>query len=108
MRDYKIYSKIGRIIEARKSVLSKKEKDKNDLIYLGIFNYVLGLMKKEYLFILTNSYFNNTYRFWWLDYYCKSSYYRKRVIAVNSFVSLFEMIYENFINDPSFINFAYL
>ena len=106
MRDYKIYSKINHIIEARKRILGLNSKTKEDLKYLGMFNYVTSLMKEEYLFILNNSYFNITYQFWWLDYYCKSSYYRKRFTAVCSFVSLFEMIYENFNDNSTFISFA--
>ena len=106
MRDYKIYSKINHIIDARKRILGLHSKTKEDLKYLGIFNYVTNLMKEEYLFILNNSYFNITYQFWWLDYYCKSSYYRKRFTAVCSFVSLFEMIYENFNDNSTFISFA--
>ncbi len=106
MRDYKIYSKINHLIEVRKQFLNLKEKNKEHLKFLGMFNYCLNSMKEEYLFILQNSYLNISYQFWWLDYYCKSSYYRKRFTAVSSFVSLFEMIYENFNDNSDFINFA--
>ena len=106
MRDYKIYSKINHLIEVRKQFLNLKEKNKEHLKFLGMFNYCLNSMKEEYLFILQNSYLNISYQFWWLDYYCKSSYYRKRFTAVSSFVSLFEMIYENFNDNSNFINFA--
>lgn len=106
MRDYKIYSKINQLIEVRKQFLNLKEKNKEHLKFLGMFNYCLNSMKEEYLFILQNSYLNISYQFWWLDYYCKSSYYRKRFTAVSSFVSLFEMIYENFNDNSDFINFA--
>ena len=108
MRDYQIYSKIKRISDVRNEFLSVKEKDSDHLKYLGMFNYCKSLMKEEYLLILQNSFFNKnkTYQFWWMDYYCKSSYYRKRFIAVNSFVSLFEMIYENFNDNSNFISFA--
>ena len=106
MRDYKIYSKINHLIEVRKQFLNLKEKNKEHLKFLGMFNYCLNSMKEEYLFILQNSYLNISYKFWWLDYYCKSSYYRKRFTAVSSFVSLFEMIYENFNDNSDFINFA--
>ena len=106
MRDYKIYSKINHLIEVRKQFQTLREKKEEHLKFLGMFNYCLNSMKEEYLFILQNSYLNMTYQFWWLDYYCKSSYYRKRFTAVSSFVSLFEMIYENFNDDSDFINFA--
>ena len=106
MRDYKIYSKINHLIEVRKQFLNLKEKNKEHLKFLGMFNYCLNSMKEEYLFILQNSYLNISYQFWWLDYYCKSSYYRKRFTAVSSFVSLFEMIYENFNDNSDFINFV--
>ena len=106
MRDYKIYSKIDQIIETRNKYLKLCEKKPEHLMFLGMFNYCAKSMKGDYLFILENSYFNPTYQFWWLDYYCKSSYYRRRFTAVKSFGSLFEMIYENFNDDSNFINFA--
>ena len=106
MRDYKIYSKINQIIETRNKFLRLNEKKTEHLIFLGMFNYCANSMKNDYLFILENSYFKPTYQFWWLDYYCKSSYYRRRFTAVSSFVALFEMIYENFTNCSDFINFA--
>lgn len=106
MRDYKIYSKINRIIEVRKTFLSVKQKEPKQLKFLGMFNYCLSSLKEEYIFVLQNTYFNHSYHFWWLDYYSKSSFYRKRFTAVSSFVALFEMIYENFNDCPDFISFA--
>ena len=108
MRDYQIYSKINRISEVRNEFLKVKEKDSHHLKFLGMFNYCKSHIKDEYLQILQKSFFNTnqTYQFWWMDYYSKSSYYRKRFIAVNSFVSLFEMIYENFNDNSNFIKFA--
>ena len=96
MRDYKIYSKISLIIQRRKEILNSKITSKENLWFLGVLNYCTGLMKEEHLEILKLSYFEVSYKFWWMDFYSKSSYYRKRFAAVSSFVSLFEMIYENF------------
>ncbi len=106
MRDYKIYLKINRIIEERKMILSGKQKEKEQLKFLGMFNYCLSSLKEEYILILQNTYLTLSYQFWWLDYYSKSSFYRKRFTAVSSFVALFEMIYENFNDCPDFISFA--
>ena len=106
MRDYQIYSKIKHIAEVRNKFLKENESSVERQKFFGIFNYCLNSLKDEYKFILLNSYFNITYQFWWLDYFCKSSYYRKRFVAVNSFVALYEMIYENFNDDSAFINFA--
>ncbi len=96
MRNDKVYLKIHQIIKT-------KEQSKESESYLKMIDYCLSLMKDEYHLILQNSYFKPSYQFWWTDYYCKSSYYRKRLIAVTSFVSLFEMIYENFNNNSNFI-----
>lgn len=106
MRDYKIYSKINHIIEKRNDFLKVKNKTEEQLKYLGMFNYCVNSLEEEYRLILQNSYFKPIYQFWWLDYYCKSSYYRRRFTAVSSFVALFEVIYENFNDNSDFINFA--
>ena len=106
MRDYTIYKKIDHIIATRNEYLRTRNKTFEQFRFIGMFNYCTNLMKEEYLFILKNSYFNVTYRFWWLDYYCQSSYYRKRFTAVSSFVSLFEMIYENFTDNPVYLDFV--
>ena len=102
MRDYKIYAKMSKILETRKGYLKEKDNEEKSN-FLSIFNYCVNSMKDEYLNILNQTYLNPSYQFWWLDYYCKSSFYRKRFVAVYSFVSLFEMIYENF--DSNSINF---
>ena len=106
MCEQKIYSKLQDITKVVNSILSNDKNDLTEIRYLGIFRYVLNLLKEDYLFILNNSYFNKSYRFWWLDFYSKTSYYRKRFFAVNSFVSLFEMIYENFNDSPIYLTYA--
>lgn len=106
MRDYQIYKKIDHIIKTRNKCLYSQNKGDEDYRFLGMFKYCLFSMKEEFKLILDNSYFKKKYQFWWVDYYCKSSYYRKRFKAVSAFVALFEMIYENFNDDSYFINFA--
>ena len=106
MRDYKIYSKIDSIIQKKKEILNTKIKSKENLWFLGVFNYCTHLIKDEHLYILRNSYFESHYQFWWMEYYSKSNYYRKRFSAVKGFVSLFEMIYENFNLDSMYFNYA--
>ena len=63
--------------------------------FLNIFDYCLERLEYEYRNVLVNSFINCTYKFWWLEYYSKSTFYRMRERALVSFVSLFEMIYEN-------------
>ena len=106
MCEQKIYSKFHDIIKVVNFILSNNKNDCNEMRYLGIFRYVLNSLKEDYLFILKNSYFNKSYRFWWIDFYSKTTYYRKRYIAVNSFVSLFEMIYENFNDCSVYLTYA--
>ena len=95
MCDQKIYSKLKSIIKARNRVRTLSIFDKEREKFFGVFNYCLSSLKDEYQMILKNSYFDLKYQFWWLDFYCKSTYYRKRYWAINSFVHLFETIYEN-------------
>ena len=64
--------------------------------FFSTFDYCMNLLKKNFREILENSYFDVDYKFWWIDKYCQSSYYRMRAKAVNAFVSLFNIIYENF------------
>lgn len=104
MRDKEVYLKIQQIIEIRRKLLSAKESSLAKEKFLHMFEYCLNSMKEEYLRILQNSYFSKCYKFWWMDYYCQSSYYRKRLVAITSFVSLFEMIYENFNDISTFAN----
>ena len=100
MRDYEIYSKIEEIIRSRRSILLKPKRTSEHSKFLTAFNYCLGSIKDEFNVILENSYIHPSYHFWWLDYYSKSAFYRKRFFAAKAFVSLFELIYENF-NDYS-------
>jgi len=99
MYDVKIYSKLNDIIKTKNeyqipalSKVREKECEKFKLI----FNYCLNRLDYEYRHILVSSYFSDTYKFWWIDFYSKSSFYRKRIKAIASFVLLFEVVYENF------------
>ena len=102
MHDPKIYQKFNEILEAKKVNKIMPNQDE----FYAIISYCLNSLHEEYQLILNKSYFENSYKFWWIDYFCKSSYYRKRFTAVCSFVSLFEMIYENFNDNSTFISFA--
>ena len=106
MRDYQMYKKFKLILENRTLCLLSREKRVEHKKFLGMFNYCVNSMKEEYRFILMNSYIQVSYQFWWLEYYCKSSYYRKRFRAVASFLALFEMIYENFNDNPIYLAYA--
>ena len=85
------------LLKAKDSQLVKSKRNK----FLEAFNYSFNSLEGEYKEIFSKTYLEKAYQFWWLDYYCKSSYYRKRIIAVTSFVHLFELVHEN-INDYSF------
>ena len=101
MHEQKIYNRFDQILEAKnrfKIVGLGSEERKQ---FFLIFNYCLNSLKDEYRTILNKTYFERDYEYWWLDYYCKSSYYRKRHWAIIAFVRLFELIYEN-VNDYSF------
>ena len=96
MHDAKIYQKFDEILIAKRNSRLNPNRDK----FLAVLSYCLNSLGEDYRLILRKSYFENCYKFWWLDYFCKSSYYRKRFIAISSFVRLYEMIYEN-VNDLS-------
>ena len=106
MHEQKIYTRFNQILEAKNRfrIVGLESEERKRFIYA--FTYTLNSLKEEYKTILDKSYFKRDYEYWWLDYYCKSSYYRKRFTAVCSFVSLFEMIYENFNDNSTFISFA--
>ena len=100
MNDPKIYKKFNEIVDMRNHLNSRfAEKEERDR-FIRVCDYCLNYLKDDYRLILQNSYFKKNYEFWWLDYFCKSSYYRKRFWAISGFVRLFEVIYEN-INDCS-------
>ena len=103
MHDIEIYRKFNQILKAKRN-LKFRLKNNSSERFLKIFDYCLTLLDEEYQTILKKSYIENDYEFWWVDYYCKSSYYRKRFSAVLAFVQLFEKNYED-INDYSF-NFS--
>ena len=100
MHNISFYTKFREIIRTRNTLLIKGIQTKKSERFFKAIKYSLINLKDEYRMILENSYFGCSYKFWWIDYFCKSSFYRKRYWAVVAFVRLFEMIYENF-NDFS-------
>ena len=99
MQSENSYSQIKEIVSLKKSLEFKRflrqYKDTCYKFFLT-FDYCMNLMRNNFRDILVNSYFNVTYKFWWVDHYCKSSYYRMRARAVSAFVNIFNIIYENF------------
>ena len=95
MHNSKIYKKFNRLLLAQNNITFHLSSAETFDRFTNAINYCLSSLKEEYQMILKNSYFENGYEFWWLDYYCKSSYYRKRFWAIVAFVRLFEVIYEN-------------
>lgn len=103
MHDNEIYEKFNEILMKR-NIFLHSQKDVNERKeFLRIVSYCLDNLKDEYRLILYKSYFDNSFKFWWVDDYCKSSFYRKRFWAISSFVHLFEVVYEIF-NDFTVCN----
>ena len=99
MQNGNSYTQIKEIVKLKKS-LEMKQKMKLDkdecLKFFATYQYCMRRMRKNLRDILQNSYFDVRYKFWWVDEYCKSSFYRMRARAVSCFVNLFNTIYENF------------
>ena len=95
MHKNEIYSRLESIIERKRRFNSDNFRSEERTQLNAIIKYCLKNLKEDYRDILLKSYFECDYPFGWVDYYCKSCYYRKRLKAVTSFVLLFEVIYEN-------------
>ena len=106
MHEQEIYCKFNDIIQIKNAFEFCSHNNEEAMRFFGIFNYCLNSLKEEYRLILTKSYLDNSYQFWWLDYFCKSSYYRKRYWAIVAFVRLFEMIHENFNDTSNYFNYS--
>ena len=106
MHDQEIYLKFHQIVDVRNAIYASNFDGLKGKRYLAIFDYCLNSLKEEYRFILEKSYLERNYQYWWLDYFCQSSYYRKRFWAINCCVHLFEMIHENFNDYSNAFNFA--
>ena len=57
-------------------------------------NKILSYLKKDYREILSKTYFEKEYDYWWVDFYSESCFYRKRLRAIKSFMYIFKMFYE--------------
>ena len=104
MHDLSFYTKFEKILDVRNNLKTSENTSLETYKFFKVLNYCLRSLKDEYRMILTKTYFERSYQFWWLDYYCKSSFYRKRYWAIVGFVCLFEMIYENFNDSSSYFN----
>ena len=92
-------AQIQEIVRLKKALQVKhdlRHDDKASKKFFSIYNYCLNSLKSNFREILLKSYFNVSYKFWWVDKYSQSAYYRRRAKAVISFVNLFNLIYENF------------
>ena len=87
-------SKIEEIIRKKQEYLSHQKLD-DYFAYENVFNTCLDRLHYEYKKIIIECFVNKKFKFWWMEYYSKSAFYRARSRAVVCFVSLFEMIYEN-------------
>ena len=95
MHDVSFYSKFSEIIRTRNVLRKEGIYTEESRRFFRAIRYSLASLKDEYRMILVNCYFELKYQFWWVDYFCKSSFYRKRYWAIVAFVRLFEIIYEN-------------
>jgi len=96
MRVKEIYCKFNQIIRKRNQVVFKGKQSFEYQKFNFTLSRSLSLLKEEYSMILNKTYFDCSYKFWWVDYYSKTCFYNKRFIAISSFVHLFYVIYENF------------
>ena len=97
MNTFEATAELMKILDSRRTSLYEQNKEKFKVIS-RIFDYCLNSMSNEYRNVLDKTFINPSYKFWWVDYYSQSSFYRMRQKAVSSFVSLYMMIYEN-LND---------
>ena len=95
MHDLTIYEKFNEIIKIKTGLKNNSFDSNKRKIVIGIINHCLNSVEDDFGLILRKTYFENSYKFWWLDYFSKSTFYRKRFRAISLFVHLFEMIYEN-------------
>lgn len=99
MCEQKNYSKFKCILEKRNQLLySGANKDYEQ--FNKVINYCRNALNFEYLLIIDSYLKVIQFPFWWTENYSTSSFYRKRLKAITSFVLLFELIYEN-LNDYS-------
>lgn len=101
MNQQKIRLKMMEIIRKRNEIENKLNANISSIQtnqFSSVFNYVLKSLHGEYREIIERSFIYCSFKYWWNPIYSKSSFYRLREKALNSFVSLFEMIYENIEN----------
>ena len=99
MKNDDSFTRIKQIVSLNESLQVKQKLGQDKALcrkFFSTLNYCLKSVKPSSREILLNSYFQRDYKFWWIDKYCKSSYYRMRTRAVHCFVNLFDTIYENF------------
>ena len=61
-----------------------------------VMTYCYKSLSYEYQRIFRKCYLEEEFKLWWEEEYSKTSFYRKRIKVITSFVNLFEMKYENF------------
>ena len=94
----KVKAKMMKIIERRKAIKTGFETStsfNHQLYFLNVFEDVLNDLNSQHKLIIEKTFINTDNNFWWLNLYSKSTFYRLKDEALNSFVNMFEMIYEN-------------
>lgn len=89
------YQKLKEIMLQKVELKKSPDDRKKYTFFLNVFNFCLNQLEYEYKSLLIRSFLKCSYKFWWVDIYTKSTFYRMRARALSNFVSLFELIYEN-------------
>jgi len=89
MSTQEIYAKFNAVVNEAKLV-------NNDETIFSKITHCLNCIKEEYREILNKSYFAQDYKFWWIDFYSETTYYKKRFRAITSFVYLYDSLNEDF------------
>ena len=99
MYDRKIYYQFREIMKEEFKLRLKKKKDYSRFKF--VFDYSFNSLSLEFQEIIKKTYLDSKFKFWWMELYPQTTFYRKRHRAISSFVHLFNLIYENF-NDFTF------
>lgn len=67
--------------------------DNNVTLLKPRIDHCLNFLKEDYKEIISKSFLNKDYEYWWLDIYSDATYYRKRSRAIGAFLNLFIFIY---------------
>ncbi len=92
----------SKIYDAFESIMNLRKEEKNNSLIFSEHSpvkqkvdYCLSRLKDDFKEIIVKDFLENSYKYWWLESYSETNYYRKRFRAITAFVNLFNLIYEN-------------